>query len=744
MNLSRPLRTFFGAIALCLHCPTANAEDNDRPGVGLVLSGGGARGIAHIGVLKALEELRVPVVRITGTSMGSIVGSLYASGMSPQEIDEFFRTVDWHFVMSDTAPRETESFRSKQRDFDAHQDIAFNVTRKNGVSLPAGLVAGRNLIANLRQLTIPVRNITDFDQLPIPFRAIATDFETGGRVVLRRGDLVESVRASMSVPAAFTPVKINGRLLADGGMVENLPITAMQEMGSGPIVAVDVTEPLKKPSELVSAVDMANQVMNIFNKQQTQTQIARLGPGDVYIMLPVQEVGALEFQKAAAGIQLGYEFAMKKRAALSRFSVSPAEFERYLAAQRRPRPDKVMISYLHVETPSGDYDHKLSRPIELVTKDPVQFAKLQARIGDLGEMQKYDVGDYELIGDDGQYGLRVKAVKKKPGPNYLNFGFDFGYSSTDEADFNLLFFYRMTELNSLGAQWNTYLRLGTSTRVHSEWLQPIDSDRRFFVATHVGFGNDFINGVNGSGDRLRFRLQEYEVGFDAGIRLWQTGEFRAGYVRGVSKISRRLGVPEEEPGSSAVGYVHAGVILDTLDSANFSTRGYYLRTEVISSQEELGADDEYTRLEAHAYKPITIGKNTIVPRLSMSIKLDGDDIPLYNHASLGGFLNLSGLSRGGLFDENVALAELIYYRKIAELSPALGRGVYAGFSGEAGEAWGSSQDFKTNNAIFAGSVFLGADTIAGALHLGFGYAEGGNTAIYLQLGPAIQPRPQKR
>jgi NTE family protein len=270
-------------------------------------------------------------------------------------------------------------------------------------------------------------------------------------------------------------------------MVENLPITAMQEMGSGPIVAVDVTEPLKKPSELVSAVDMANQVMNIFNKQQTQTQIARLGPGDVYIMLPVQEVGALEFQKAAAGIQLGYEFAMKKRAALSRFSVSPAEFERYLAAQRRPRPDKVMISYLHVETPSGDYDHKLSRPIELVTKDPVQFAKLQARIGDLGEMQKYDVGDYELIGDDGQYGLRVKAVKKKPGPNYLNFGFDFGYSSTDEADFNLLFFYRMTELNSLGAQWNTYLRLGTSTRVQSEWLQPLDDDRRFFVATHLGF-----------------------------------------------------------------------------------------------------------------------------------------------------------------------------------------------------------------------------------------------------------------
>jgi NTE family protein len=743
MNPSLPLRAIIGSVALCLYSLASNAAEDDHRGVGLVLSGGGARGIAHIGVLKALEELRVPVSRITGTSIGSVVGSLYASGMSPEEIERFFRQIDWHFVMSDTAPRETEPFREKQRDFSAHQDIAFNVSRKNGVSLPAGLIRGRNLIANLRQLTIPVRHITDFDKLPIPFRAIATDFETGSRVVLRKGDLVQSVRASMSVPAAFTPVKIDGHLLADGGMVENLPIETMQEMGAGPIVAVDVTEPMKKSTELVSAVDMANQVLNVFNQQQTRAQIARLAPGDVYIFLPVQDVGSLEFKKAAASIQLGYEFAMKKRAELARYSVSPEEFARFLGSQRRPRPDHVMITYLHVVTPTGEYEHKLSQPIELVTKDPVQFAKLQGRIGDLGEMQKYDVGDYELIDEDGRYGLRVKA-RKKAVPTYLNFGFDFGYSSTDEADFNLLFFYRMTELNSLGAQWNTYLRLGTSTRVESEWIQPVDPDRRFFLATHLRFDNDFINGVDGSGNRLRFRLQECEVGFDAGIRLWQIGEFRAGYARGVSKISRRLGVPEDEPGSSAVGYVHAGLTLDALDSANFPTRGYLARAAVISSHEELGADDNYTRLEAQAYKPITIGKNTIVPRVSVSIKLDGDDIPLYNHSSLGGFLNLSGLSRGGLFDESVALAELIYYRKIAELSPALGRGVYAGFSAEAGEAWGGSRDFSADDAIFAGSVFIGADTVAGSLHLGFGYSEGGNTAVYLLLGPVLQPFPQKR
>ncbi|HET6406623.1 MAG TPA: patatin-like phospholipase family protein, partial [Chthoniobacteraceae bacterium] len=191
MTPSRPLRTFIGTLTLCIGSILCKAAESDRSGVGLVLSGGGARGMAHIGALKALEELRVPVTRISGTSMGSVVGSLYASGMSPDEISKYFRELDWHFVMSDTAPRETESFRFKQRAFEAHQDIAFNVSRKNGVSLPAGLVTGRNLRANLRQLTIPVREITDFDRLPIPFRAVATDFETGDRVVLHKGDLVD-------------------------------------------------------------------------------------------------------------------------------------------------------------------------------------------------------------------------------------------------------------------------------------------------------------------------------------------------------------------------------------------------------------------------------------------------------------------------------------------------------------------------------------------------------------------------
>ena len=223
------------AIALFAQSPALHAQAEPcalhRPTVGLVLSGGGARGVAYVGALKALEELHIPIDYIAGTSMGAVVGGLYASGMSPTELDKWFRDADWPYLLSDTLPRESEAFRSKQRDFDLHQGIAFNISRKVQRRVPAGLTSGRNVMASLRQLTIPVRDVHNFDRLPIPFRAVATAIETGDLVVLREGDFVESMRASMSVPAIFAPQKINGRLLVNGGIASNLPIETLQAMG---------------------------------------------------------------------------------------------------------------------------------------------------------------------------------------------------------------------------------------------------------------------------------------------------------------------------------------------------------------------------------------------------------------------------------------------------------------------------------------------------------------------------------
>ena len=741
MKFGSALAVIF-VIPLIFQCQVLHAEEErsatHRPKIGLVLGGGGARGMAHLGALKALEDLHIPIDYIAGTSIGALVGGLYASGLSPGQMEGWFHDADWSYLLSDTVPRESESFSSKQRDFDLNQGIAFNLSRKSQRKGSAGLSSGRNVMANLRELTIPTRQIHNFDQLPIPFRAVATDIETGEVVVLGEGDLVEAMRASMSVPAVFTPQRINGRVLVDGGVASNLPIQTMQAMGANVIIALDVSEPLKKEPELDTAVAVATQGYNILIQKQTREQLARLGPGDEYIHLKVEDVGPTDFPKAPTSIRYGYEQMMRKRAALARFSVGPEQFKHYLAKQRVSREEGVLISFLKVRTPTGDINHVLKTPIKFDTKDPAKFAKLQSTIADLGEMQKLEVADYVVVGEPGNYGLVIKSREKRGGPTYLNVGFDYAYSSADESGFDLLLSYRMTELNSIGAEWSTFLSIGDSTRVVSEWYQPVDRNRRFFFAPQVLFGSDYINGRDAGGDWLRFRRLDTQAGLDLGARLGQAGEFRIGYARGVTELTRRLGVPSEVPGTSDRGWMHVDLTVDTLDAPSFAQRGYYGRVSAIASREELGASDNYTRIEGQLYKPLTFGKNTIVPRVSAALKVGRGEVPLYDQVPLGGFLNLSGLARGGLFDQNAGLAELIYYRKLAELSPAMGRGIYGGFSLEAGEVWANAGDFGLGKTILGGSLFLGADTVLGALHLGVGLAEGGNAAVYLQLGPVFQ------
>lgn len=710
---------------------------SSRPKIGLVLSGGGARGVAHIGVLKALEELQIPVDYIAGTSMGAVVGALYATGMSPEEIEKWVNDADWSFLLSDVAPRESESFRSKQREFDLNQNLQLGVSL-NGVKLPAGAIQGRNLMATFRELTVPVRNVHDFDQFPIPFRAVAADIETGNLVVRRKGALAEAMRASMAVPGIFSPWTIDGQLLVDGGVASNLPIRVMRdEMKPDLIIAVDCSPQFRKAAELNDALLIAEQMFAILISKETRKDVAQLGPKDVYLRLEVKDIGPTEFVRAAGTIDRGYQRTMDRREELERFSAGPGAFHEFLRRQRAPHAEGVPISFIEVHTPFASTEHILKKPLPLSTLHPANFAPLQSAIGDLPEMQRFEVADYEIVDKDGVQGVRVVARERKSGRNVVSLGLDYSYSSSGETDVNLLLAYRMSELNSLGAEWNTYLSLGDSNRALTEWYQPVDPGRRFFLAPQLSYINEFTDGVDSAGDPIRFRLQTIGAGFDVGMRLGQVGEIRAGLGRAISRSGRRLGNLDDLAGQIDRGWAHLEAVYDTLDARSFSTRGTYGRVSLVASREELGADDNYTRLDGQLYKAFTFGKNTIVPRVSAGLKLGGNDIPVYDRFALGGFLQLSGLARGDLYDQNAVFAELIYYRKIAELSPSVGRGVYAGFSLEGGEVAPDVGDLRFRDVVFGGSAFIGADTVIGPIHFGIGMAEAGEAAVYLHLGPVF-------
>jgi NTE family protein len=704
-----------------------------RPKIGLVLSGGGARGVAHVGALEALERLKVPIDYVAGTSMGAVVGGLYASGMTPEEIEAWFRAADWHVLLSDAVPRSALPFERKERDFTMNQNLELALT-KSGVQIPAGIVKGTALLALLRQLLLPVVDIEDFDELPVPFRAVATDIETGKPVVMSRGDLPLSIRASMTVPGVFTPVILEDQLLVDGGIAYNLPIQVVKEMGADIVIAVDVRADLLKRADLENAVSIANQMLSIFIERTTLEQIELLNDRDVYIRIPMPGVSSAGFEGSYKLVANGLEAAMEEENALARYSVSEEAYAEYLSEQRRERVPSVPIRYVTVKTEDDERTEKLDTAVEFSPGKREDLEGLQEAVLSSPSLRRYQITGFEVLKRGDEYEIELNAREIGARTTFISAGFNFGYSTMQQTDANLLLSYRMTELNRLGGEWDSLLSLGDSSRFITAFRQPIDHNRVFFVSPRGALALDFVNGRDNLGERIRFRLQTAEAGFDVGLRVWDAGELQIGYVRGMSRVGRTFGTVEET-GNIDRGYLEARLILDELNSTGFPVSGYYAEFRARFSDHSLGGADNYTRLEGEYYAPITVGKNTFVPRLVAGVNPGGPGLPIYDRFSLGGFLNLSGLAVGDVYDQNAALAEVIYYREIGKLPPGLGGGLYAGLSLEAGGAWADIDDIGTDDLMWSGSVFLGAESLFGPFYLGLGIAEEGAVGIYLQLSP---------
>ena len=326
---------------------TAHAAEQARPKVGLVLSGGAARGLAHIGVLKALEEQGVRIDAIAGTSMGAVIGGLYASGYSVEELEKLATTLDWQQALSDAPPRKDIPFRRKQddRDFLVKQKLSF---RDDGsLGLPLGVIQGQNLALLLESKLAHTADTRDFDKLPIPFRAVATDIASGEKVVFRKGHLPQVIRASMSIPAVFAPVELEGRLLVDGGMVDNIPLDIVREMGVDIAIVVDIGTPLRSRKQLATVVDVLNQSITLMTRRNSEEQLAALHPNDVLIEPPLASFGVTDFGKAEEMIDAGYRATRILDARLAR--LRPAEpVDAELNAARAPGHRTPIITAINV------------------------------------------------------------------------------------------------------------------------------------------------------------------------------------------------------------------------------------------------------------------------------------------------------------------------------------------------------------------------------------------------------------
>ena len=705
------------------------AEQPKRPRIGLVLGGGGAKGAAHIGVLKLLEELKVPIDFIGGTSMGALVASMYASGMSPDEIEQIVTSLDWDDLFSDSPPRSEIDFIRKREDFTILSGIELGI-KNGGLRGRPAVIAGQKIGLLFETILMPVSDITDFDRLPTPYRAVASDLETGDTVVLKSGRLADAARASMSVPGVFPPVEVNGRYLADGGIVRNLPVDVVRSMGADIIIAVDVGQNLPSREQLGSPMSIMNQMVDIMIKENVKAQIDQLEKNDVFIRPDLGDISSGDFKRGKEAIERGLKAAREKEAELRRLSGSEQEYAPYRNKHQRVQPKTVRIGTVTVEGLSRVSPDTVRSKLKIDSDQEISVEKLKHDIGIV-----YGMGDFERVAleakrRDDVYDMKIQTQEKSWGPNYFRWGLNFTSSSRGDSTYNILADYTMRWLNRLGAEWKNEVQFGSHKRYLSEFYQPLESSRTFFVAPRVVWDQRYIDIYQNNDIIAEEQFRKAAADADFGVTLGTYGEIRLGYETGRVKQDLYKGtliIPGQE---FDLGAFTGRVFIDQLDNVNFPHSGYFGRIEYYGSMPGLGADDRYQKIDVRFLKAFTYRAYTVLASAEFGSYINST-IPFYDQFSLGGFLHLSGYQQNQLIGQQLGLGRLIAYWRASQ---SLLGSFYMGASLEAGNVWHTGQSASFNDLRLAGSVFIGYDTVLGPLYLAVGDDSGGATTVYFSLG----------
>ncbi len=730
-----------------------------RPRICLVLSGGGARGMAHVGVLKVLEELKIPIDCIAGTSMGAVVGGLYASGMSAVDIERTVRSLDWQEAFRDAPPRRDLAFRRKQDDRNFLVRLPLGL--KHGqILLPKGFIQGQKLQETLRQLTLPFDNKTDFDKLPTPFRAVATDLETGGAVLLDKGDLAIAMRASISAPGVFAPVDYHGRLLVDGGLAENLPVNVARDMNADILIVSDVSFPLQDRSQLDSAITISNQMLAILVRKDSDRQKKTLGAQDILIEPMMGRASSTDFTAGSNTIVQGEKAARAVASRLASLRVDAATYGQYVARRAAREPGLPPIQFIRVDPESKRYEKTIMAEMLPLVGKPLDPDQVGARITKLYGLGNFETLDYSLAertseggatvaaaasaastvpagGEGDDSGLEIHARRKSWGPNYVRFGLNLQDDFDGNSHYNAAARFLLTEINDYGAELLTDVQIGYDPKVVSEFYQPLDPLRTWFVAPSARIEvRDLPIYINNE-EVADFRDREAEADLDVGRTLGSWGEIRAGIHRTNGATHDRLGDPELVESQYNEGEFFLKFSYDKLDNVFFPRAGQTFSVQWDSDRTNLGSDFARDRVSADWLVAESRGRNTVLFWTSAGATLDGNLklTALPEFYSLGGFFNLSGLAQTSLIGQNYAITRAIYFRKIGHGGEGFFEfPAYLGMSLEAGNTWERRGDISWGTAHKDGSVFVAFDTFLGPLYLGTGYDTRGSSSFYLFLG----------
>jgi NTE family protein len=722
----------------CLVAIPALADEPEkaahRPRVALVLSGGGARGSAHIGVMKVLEEYHIPVDLVVGTSMGSIVGGLYAAGWSADDLDTKITAIDWSSVFVDRLPRDEKSFRRKEED--ARFLIPIKMRFKHWKPyLPPAVIGGQNMELLFQGLSIAATGETDFDKFPIPYRAVATDLATGTAVIIGSGSLSTAMRASMSIPGIFPPIEINGTPLADGGMAANFPIQIARKLGAEVIIGVDISTPLRTKEQLGSILTRIDQVTGLLTNGNKEADMAAVRPQDVILVPDLADITFSDFAKTAITIDRGEAAARAAEPRLRKLAVSDAEWEAFLARHHRRSEASLVVNKVVIKNTGPLDDAIVDRRLVVPLGVPLDEDALAEQITRLYGTEVFGPIHYDFTHADDQGVLTVEVPPKPYGRNSLQFGFFIANDFKGDIDVDLTVSHLLNPVNRMGGEWRNTIQFGTNSVLATEYYQPLHPSMAWVFDSRIRYALDYINLFSAEGDALaeyHFKTLDGTAGFGRVFGHW--GQISVAAFRATGSGNARIGSAAFPSVSSDDGGVVVDFFADTLDSTTWPRRGTNARAQYRRSLTSFGAEASGSFARVGMGKALTGGRNTVYLSVEASDVISGSTM-LDNLYTLGGFLRLSGLFPNQLIGERGGIARVMYYRELTKFSlGSMTQRMFAGFSVETGNVYNQGDPVTWSSLRLSGSIFVGADTILGPAYLGYGYDENGQESGYLVIG----------
>ncbi|MCA9738918.1 MAG: patatin-like phospholipase family protein, partial [Gemmatimonadetes bacterium] len=674
------------------------------------------------------------VDEVVGTSMGAVVGGLFAAGATATEIEREALSIHWGDVFRGSPPRADLNYRRRQDDrtLPVQLELGF---RDGSLVLPRGLVTGQNLSTRFMALTLPLGPVQDFDSLPVPFRAVAVDIGTGETVALGSGSLSNAIRASVAIPGVFVPVEIDGHLLVDGGLRNNLPIDVALRFDPDVIIAVDVATPPMARENLATALDISQQAFRFPFQAMTAEQTALLRPGrDVLIRPQLDSVRFTSFEDAPAAITAGERATERAALRLRQWSLSEDAYRRWREDRTDPEPPATVPAFVHIDNRSRMASSTLRETLGIAAHRPLDIDALTRGIDRIYGMGWFESVRVRWAVEAADTGLVVDVVPEPWGPNYVRFGLGFADDLGGNSAFDVLVSYTASLLNGWGGEARADVSVGRRRRFGLELYQPLGARSRLFVSPRLEWFRDLEDVFDGQVRVGQLRRTRYGGALDAGLELGNWGELRAGWWLGRTELDRRTGPIDSLETSTRVSALHLRLGVDRLDDRAFPTRGEAYRVGVERPFRVLGGETEYTRLSFHALKALTNRAGTLVAHGRVATSFDAP-LPYWDAFELGGFLDVSGLRNRQVVGSELARLALTGYRPVATVPTTLAGGrLFVGASFEAGNAWERTRDIALDDLRLGGTVFAGLETFLGPAWLGYGRADRGSGAWYLLLG----------